>query len=233
MSLFSKDKWLDLLKSHKDKKTILILFCKNYYYFSLHQIRAFSRIIKLFPAEDRHSLALIASVVYDELGNGIPEKAHSYLFKKFALSIDHHIKLPCEDDQIVLGVKEYLNDLWDSFDGDSLARALAAYVFLEESAVAFYPKILNILKSYSFKSDDDLEFFHLHATLEVEHEKAANALVTQQKFSSAEQHLYNVQLEHLKRSWEVFWQDILSETHKTLEMIGDSSSKTAENLLLL
>ncbi|MES2216809.1 MAG: iron-containing redox enzyme family protein [Pseudomonadota bacterium] len=227
MSLSSKDQWLDLLKNHKDKKTILTLFCKNYYFFSLHQIRAFSRIIKLFPAEDCNSLSLIASVVYDELGKGIPEKAHSYLFHKFALSVDSRIKLSCEDNQVVLGVKKYLNDLWDSFDGNSLPKALAAYVFLEETAVAFYPKILKILESCSFKSGDSLEFFYLHAILEVEHEKAANELVIQQNFSSVEQKIYNIQFEYLKRSWEVFWQDILSEARITLEAIDESTSKIA------
>jgi pyrroloquinoline quinone (PQQ) biosynthesis protein C len=213
--------WLDLLKNHNNKKTILTSFCKNYYYFSLHQIRAFSRIIKLLPADDSQSLSMLASVIHDEFGNGLPEKAHSNLFKKFALSVDQGLRLPTEEGQIVFGVRKYVNDLWDSFDGDSLPKALAAYVFLEKSAVAFYPKILNILNSYPDVSND-LEFFHLHATLEVEHEKAAHELVTQQKFSLVNQLAFEAQLEYLKRSWEEFWHDIFIDSHKTLEMEAQS-----------
>jgi hypothetical protein len=187
----------------------------------------------LHGAEDRDSLSLIASVVYDELGNGISDKAHSYLFQKFALSVDNCINLSSEGDQVVSGVKKYLNDLWDSFDSSSLPKALAAYVFLEESAVAFYPIILNILKRCPFLSDDSLEFFHLHSILEVEHEKAANELVIRQNFSFEDQGIYNNQLEYLKRSWEVFWKDILNEAHKFLEATDVSTYKLAENLLLI
>lgn len=185
-------------------------YAEQYHFFSLHQIRAFSQILLRFPATDRGAASLIASVLFDELGRGKANDVHSVMFERFARSIDVDVSaLPLEPQNVIPGVRSYVDELFAAFDGTStIPRAVATYLFLEESAVKTYAPFLAVLRGPRF-AGADIEFFELHAELEVEHAQAAADLVDRYVGPDGPDRLaFADQQARMSRLWQAFWQDM-------------------------
>lgn len=200
--------WMEWLEQQSDVRPALQAFCKQYHYFSLNQVIAFSRLFSVVGPNDRNSLALLASVLFEELGLGDPKKVHSVLFERFAVACGVDLaELPLKPSHVVSGVRSYVLELHSAFGGASLPRALATYQFLESSAVETYGPLLLLLTRLKF-SADVLEFFSLHATVEVEHAAAAQKMVDRAAFSAEAKAEFDDQTALLQRCWQEFWSDI-------------------------
>lgn len=200
--------WMQWLKTLTDPRPALQAFGRQYHYFSLNQVVAFSRLLSTIPRTDRESMALFAEVLYEELGTGKLSAVHSVVFERFAKAtgIDTG-ELPLSPGQVIDGVRWYICELEMAFGGNSLARALSTYCFLESSAVKTYGPLLETLRSLGF-SDLDLEFFVQHAKIEIEHAKAAQSLVERAKLSDEQKLDFNDQSRLLDRCWIAFWKDM-------------------------
>jgi len=208
-----KIKWLNHINTCHDPMKALNVFCHNYYYFSLNQVLAFSKLIALISPFDHETLAILAQTVFDELGCGDPDAVHSILFARFMMAVGVNSEERPSANTVLPHVKNYIDELHIAFSGRSLPIALASYVFLEKSAIDSYgPLYETISRALPNLSQDDLEFFSMHAILEQEHEKAARQLVEKQCFNQAQCNEYDKQYHHLASCWDLFWQDIYQET---------------------
>jgi hypothetical protein len=215
----SEEKWIAWLKAQPKPRPALQVFARNYHFFSLNQIVAFARIFQVVPATDRESLALLAAVVFDELGHGSTERVHSVIFERFAAEVGVDIAtLPIASDDVVPGVRGYVEAIREGF-GSALSRALATYVFLENSAVETYLPLVQALRELGV-SEDGAEFFALHSELEVEHAAAARAMVERQRFDAAQQMEFDGQIAALRSHWERFWGDIHRACEDALATAG-------------
>lgn len=182
-------------------------YCEQYYYFSQRQIIAFSKILSLFPLDDTRALSLVASVIHDELGESNPNRVHSRLFKNFAENFTR--SLPIGDERIVDGVKDYIRVLDDSFSKGPLAKALAAYQFLEKSAVETYAPLLNIFRRcFRNLTEEDLLFFSVHVEMEPNHEQSAAELIKHYNFSGEDKEIFDIHFDTMAKKWDKFWVDI-------------------------
>ncbi len=208
--------WIEWLGTLKDPHPALRAFSKSYHYFSLHQVIAFARLFQAIPFCDRKSLAMLADVLHEELGRGSEKRVHSVLFERFAAAVGVDVStLPLAEADVLPGVLAYVHELETAFGGKSLPYALATYQFLESSAVETYGPLLARLRSLGF-SEDDLEFFALHAEVEVEHAQSARDMVERQRFTTQELEQYHGQLERLQGLWNQFWSDIISASRQAI-----------------
>lgn len=200
--------FFDRVTSSKEPKAALRGFAPHYHYFSTRQIHAFAGVFRLFTPADREVLTTLSEVLYEEMGEGQPTRAHSLLLERFIEEIggDKSV-LPLDEARVAPGVREYVECLYEAFWGDDLPKALATYCFLENSAVKTYPKFVEVLNELDL-SDTAKEFFVLHTGLEVEHAKAAQKLVTSHLKDSAQASAFNRQFARLRQVWERFWVDI-------------------------
>jgi Iron-containing redox enzyme len=203
--------WLDWIAQQDEPLPALRVFSENYHYFSLHQAVAFARLFQVVAAHDRESLVLLADMLYQELGQGDKNRAHSVIFEQFAKAVGVNIShLPLSPDKVVDGVRWYVCELEKGFGG-SLPCALATYQFVEGSGVETYGPLLSILRSLGL-SEEALEFFTLHAEVEIEHTEVAAKIVHRARaaFSAEESQAFDVQKSVLQRAWEQFWKDIFT-----------------------
>lgn len=199
--------FIESFQASVDKKIFIQKFCEQYFYFSQNQIVAFSKLLQLLPSNDNEALALIASVIYDELGRGKPAGVHSVLFSNFAKRFGANLKKNTDD--IVPGVKNYVIQLDQIFGGRSLPAALATYWFLEKSAVETYDPVLKLLKTnFPDLTENDLEFFTLHTEMEPEHEKAASEMNKRFLHTENDKDIYEKQVTNMSTLWDTFWTDI-------------------------
>ncbi|EKD74063.1 MAG: hypothetical protein ACD_45C00088G0002 [uncultured bacterium] len=202
------DRFLSLLSTKDDKRLALQEFCKQYYYFSIHQILAFSKMSLRYHQLDRKAICEIAKTIYEEYGSGKQERIHSVLFEKLMIACgvtkEDMLLAP---DKVYSTTKAYIYALDNAFAAGTLAQALSAYVFLEKTAVNIYPRFLAALKTYNF-SDDEIDFFIEHAYLEPKHLEAAYALVDQQYFSEADKQDFENQFLILEKRYNDFWQGL-------------------------
>ena len=200
------DRFLRLLSTQNDKRFAMQEFCRQYYYFSINQILAFSKMSLRYHQLDRQAICDIAKTIYEEYGSGKPERIHSVLFEKmlFACGVTKEDIIP---DKIYPSTKAYIQALDDAFAKGTLSQALSAYVFLEKTAVNMYPRFLTALKSYNF-SDEEIDFFIEHAYLEPKHLETAYALVEQQYFTEADKQLFERQFLILEHCYSQFWQGL-------------------------
>ena len=173
---------------------------------------AFSRFIALIPATDRNSLCELGKVLYEELGHGNPDRTHSVLFERFALEVGVSAEsLPLPAEEVLPGIRDYVDALEAGFSGPSVARAAATYVFLETSAVRTYGPLSEALKAL-VPSPEAREFFALHSTLEPEHQATAEALAARYIKTENDRREYDHQLQQMEARWEAFWSDIYRAT---------------------
>jgi len=200
--------WINWLRTLPDPLPALRTFTRHYHYFSLNQVVAFSRLLAALTPTDRESMTVLAQVLFEELGEGKLQSVHSILFERFSKSVGiAGVELPLSPSQVLNGVRWYVCELELAFGGSSLPRALATYCFLESSAVATYPPLLEALRAQGF-SEGDLEFFVRHATIEVEHAATANRLVERANLSGEQGIAFDDQLRLLEKCWRAFWEDI-------------------------
>jgi|GEM_PF-5313484 len=201
-------RWIGSLQ---DPAPALRAYARQYQYFSLHQIRAFAQIMNRLPATDRGALSLVASVLYDELGQGKESEVHSVMFERFASSIGvPSSELPLSENDVASGVRNYISELFDAFGQNaSLARALATYLFLERSAVLTYQPFLDTLRLMRLPRVDS-QFFEVHATMEIGHERAAADLVARYASSDSSVSEIASQTARMARCWQAFWADMLA-----------------------
>lgn len=208
-----KKKWMSYIEKCTNPRHALQTFCYNYYYFSLHQILAFSKLIAHISPFDRKSLAILGQTVYDELGCGVSKDVHSVLFEHFMVAVGASMENRPNADTVLPNVANYIRELDSAFSGDSLPKALASYVYLEKSATESYGPLYETLKKALPKlTPDELIFFSHHAILEPEHEKAARQLVVDQHFAPHQMEEFDKQYHHLDECWTLFWCDIYKET---------------------
>ena len=201
-------RWMRWLEEQADPRPALQIFSQQYHFFSLHQVVAFSGLFRIVKPTDRESLALLAGVLYEELGSSNACGAHSILFERFAASCGVDVgQLPLPSAKVAPGIRWYVCELHSAFGGSSLPRALATYQFLESSAVETYGPLLQLLLRVGF-AENELEFFVLHARVEVEHEKAASMMVERANFSGSDLADFDDQKALLNRAWNAFWQDL-------------------------
>ena len=207
-----EQEWISWIEQQPNAREALKQFAKQYHYFSVNQVVAFSRLLGVISPTDRPSLSLLASVLYEELGANIPAKVHSALFERFASACGvTTTELPLSPSQVVLGVRCYVLELHNAFGGSSLPRALATYLFLQSSAVETYGPLLQMLTRRGFQPEE-IEFFALHAEVEVEHASAAQAMVDRSRFSTEQLMEFNDQTKLLANTWRRFWIDILQSS---------------------
>jgi hypothetical protein len=65
-----EQRWMKWLGGLANWKSALCDFVTHYHYFSVNQVIAFSRLFGCLPRTDRDSLAMLAEVLFEELGNG-------------------------------------------------------------------------------------------------------------------------------------------------------------------
>lgn len=204
----TEERFFTCLKKSKDPKTILQIFGKQYHYFSLHQIHAFSGIFRIFNPEERNITTALSEVVYEELGEGNPNKAHSVILERFLSEVGVNCaELPINMIDVVDGVLKYIDELYAAFWGENRTVALATYCFLENSAVKTYPAIKTVLKNIGI-SLKGREFFEIHSLLEVEHAAVAQNLATTMITSPNEIECFNDQITKLNQIWKLFWEDM-------------------------
>ncbi len=202
--------WLEWMKQQDDPFPALKVFSENYHYFSIHQAVSFSRLLTVVDPYDRESLVFMADMLHQELGGGKQNRVHSVIFERFAKAVGVDLtKLPLAADQVVEGVRWYACELDKGFGG-SLPCALATYQFVEGSGVDTYAPLLDILRDMNI-SEEDLEFFTLHAEVEIDHTAIAANIVkrARETFTPEQNQVFDTQKWLLQRAWEQFWGDIL------------------------
>lgn len=203
-----EQQWITWLGSQKDARSCVRLFVPQYHFFSINQVIAFSGLFRLVPKAQRESLAMLADVLHEELGRNQPGRVHSVLLERFAKAagVDCEL-LPLSANQVVKGVKAYVDELYDIFFNGPLPRALAGYKFLESSAVETYGPLTKALKHIGF-ANHEVEFFELHAQVEVEHAAAADEMLKRQNFSAIDNNKVIEQSGRMQKLWSEFWTDI-------------------------
>ncbi len=202
--------WLEWMKQQNDPFPALRVFSENYHYFSINQAVSFARLFSVVPAYDRESLVFLADMLYQELGQGKQNSVHSVIFERFAKAVGVDLtNLPLAADKVVEGVRWYACELDKGFGG-SLPCALATYQFVEGSGVDTYAPLLGILRGMGL-SEEDLEFFTLHAEVEIDHTAVAATIVQRARktFTPEQNQAFDTQKWLLQRAWEQFWGDIL------------------------
>ncbi|MDJ0732636.1 MAG: iron-containing redox enzyme family protein [Nostocaceae cyanobacterium] len=201
---------MEWIKQQDDPYPALRVFSENYHYFSINQAVSFARLFSVIPAHDRDSLVFLADMLHQELGQGKSDTVHSVIFERFAKAVGVDMsKLPLAADQVVEGVRWYACELDRGFGG-SLPCALATYQFVEGSGIDTYAPLLGILRDIGL-SEEDLEFFTLHAEVEIDHTAIAANIVerARETFTPEQNQAFNTQKWLLQRAWEQFWGDIL------------------------
>lgn len=205
--------WIAWLGETDDPALAMRAFCPHYFCFSYRQVVAFSGLFKQVDPLDRESLAMLADVLFEELGQGEVEQVHSLLFERFAASVGlAPDRLRLEDDRVLPGVLAYVEELERAFGAGSRAEALATYVFLETSAVDTYGPLVEVLSRRGF-SESDLVFFARHAGVEPEHAEAAEAMLRRHGLGPAYPEVA-AQTEKLGRLWRAFWIEIDEECRR-------------------
>ncbi len=200
-------RWIEWLGTRSDAKRALRAFAPQYYYFSCRQVVAFSALLKQVDPLDRDSLAMLADVLYEELGRGSADRVHSKLFARFAIALDLTPgELLLDAAEVLPGVQAYVGELDRAFGLGSRPEALATYVFLESSAVDTYGPLLAVLRTAGF-ADEDLEFFELHAEVEGEHAAAADSMLRRYDLDAVSP-VVSAQREKLAGLWHAFWSEI-------------------------
>ncbi len=203
-----EQEWLHWVASCPDPWPALREFARQYHFFSIRQVIAFTGLFRRVSATDREALASLADVLHEELGAGDPAQVHSALFQRFAASVGvDPAELPLDEAAVAPGVRAYVAALHEAFDGPSPAGACAAYVFLESSAVETYGPLLETLRGIGAT---ELTFFERHATVEPDHKAAAEKLAARYREASSDD--YEATLRRLGQKWDGFWHSIAEVT---------------------
>lgn len=214
--------WIEWLRDLDNPFPALRAFSAHYHYFSLHQVIAFSRLFQVIPPGDRKSLAMLADVLHEELGRGAADRVHSALFERFAAAVGTDMtQLPLDEREVLPGVLAYVRELDEAFGGASLPRALGTYQFLESSAVETYGPLLQTLRSFGI-SEPALEFFALHAEVEIEHAQAARDMVERQSFGPEEMEAFQRQIIVMQGLWSRFWREIFEASRHAVRHARES-----------
>ena len=208
MTSKTEQEWIDWLYRLKDPFPALRVFCVHYHYFSVQQVIAFSGLIRRVSPLDSMALSMLSEVLYEELGRGDPKRVHSVLFERFVKAVrgDLH-SFPIDETKVLPGVRRYVAELYRAFNDAPLPESLAAYCFLESSAVETYGVLLRALRFFGI-GEHALEFFILHSRVEEEHARAANQLLNMQSFEQEELALIAEENKRLGALWNDFWNDI-------------------------
>ncbi len=200
-------RWISWLGQTSDAEGALQAFCPHYFYFSYRQVVAFSGLFTKVDPLDRESLAMLADVLHEELGRDDPEQVHSRLFECFAASVNvTPADLRIDPEQVLPGVRAYVAELERAFGHGSRPEALAAYLFLESSAVDTYAPLVKSLLALGY-GDADVEFFERHAGVEPEHAAAAEEMMRRHGLSE-EDAAVRAQTQRLALLWREFWEQI-------------------------
>ena len=195
--------WIDhLLTADTERgRTALVRFARQYHWFSQNQVVAFSRMLVQVPPSEVTTLAELAEVLFDELGRGVVDDAHSLVFARFARSVGLSGELPIPESAVVPEVAAYLALLHRCFETDLVAGA-TAYRFLEASAVASYGPLLAAFRAVVPAAD--LHFFEVHAELEPAHLARADAAIERLIPTGASGTVAAITAE-LEAAWDGFW----------------------------
>jgi pyrroloquinoline quinone (PQQ) biosynthesis protein C len=200
-------RWIDWLRTTPEVQKALRSFCPHYFYFSYHQVVAFSGLFTKVDPLDRESLAMLADVLHEELGRDDPERVHSRLFERFAESVGlSPAEVQIDPAEVLPGVRAYVAELERAFGSGTQAEALAAYLFLESSAVDTYAPLVATLRGCGY-SDEDVEFFELHAGVEPEHAAAAEAMLRRHGLDGGDPAVEE-QTRRMAGLWQDFWEQI-------------------------
>lgn len=203
-----ENEWVRHLEQSQDHNVCLRSFCPHYYYFSLNQVVAFTGIFKSLDLKDTESLCRLGDVLHEELGRNHISEVHSTLFRRFAKAVGtSDLDLAMPEKNIFPGVRAYVQELYRAFSA-TRPEALAAYYFLESSAVKTYEPLLKVLQKTDI-APNDYKFFSLHAVVEVEHEQIAQQMWLRQTFSDAEIHVGQLQFRRMDALWRDFWLQLL------------------------
>ena len=199
--------WIARLEKCGNPMAALRIFACQYHYFSLHQIIAFAKIISLIPPLDAASLSEVGKVIYEELGEGQADRVHSVLFREFAVAVGvGRDALPIDAKVVCPAILKYLHALNDAFQNGPLPKAIASYVFLEQSAVRTYDPLLASLQKLQIDANA-LRFFEIHTIVEREHAGAADRIARDYHLSTGDS-LFGGQLDYLDSLWQQFWLEL-------------------------
>jgi pyrroloquinoline quinone (PQQ) biosynthesis protein C len=207
--------WIQWIRETENPSEGLRQFAAHYHYFSVHQITSLTKLVQLLSPTDAQSLAELGQVIFDELGEGDARHVHSVMFQRFAraLGVDPAL-LPLQSADVLPSVRAYLEALDTAFSGPDLGRAIGAYVFLERSAVRLYQPLLEALAGAGVPHEA-LEFFRVHAEVELRHSGTAEALVLRLCPAQAPiRESFDAELEHLAALWNAIFRDLMLEHDK-------------------
>ncbi|MCQ4574152.1 MAG: iron-containing redox enzyme family protein [Candidatus Brocadiales bacterium] len=143
------------------------IFARQYYLYSRWFGRYLSAIVANIP--DERPRTLLIKNLYQEYGEGNTNNSHPAIFRRFmkALRLDSREVEECEPlPEMHLFIHEYLYIC----QGGHFLKALGAIGPGTESIVPYiYRPIYEGLKKEPSLKEEDIEFFALHITLDVEH----------------------------------------------------------------
>lgn len=203
-----KDAFVKGVVDFRDDQRFLRAFARQYHYFSVMQASLIPALIQCFEPTDVRALAELSEILADEYGNGKAQDVHSEVFKQFAKSVGvNAAELPIKASEVVPGIRNYLDGIRRAYESRKLPRVLAAYAFLERSAVHSYAPLLSALRTVKVKKSD-LEFFRLHVELEPQHANVAVEFVKARLKTNAEINSFETEIQAFGVRWARFWADL-------------------------
>ncbi|MGD8408412.1 MAG: iron-containing redox enzyme family protein [Thiohalophilus sp.] len=149
--------------SRQQAKRFALLYYPHILRTRLYQANA----LGITPDEDIQFA--LSEILYDEYGNGDPQRSHMAVYRKFmrALDIsDEEIQNP----PVIPELEMYIHTMMRLSQGQDWLAAVAAVGIASEWPIpAYYEKLLRGLKTIPGIQDDDLELFSSHIVLDIEH----------------------------------------------------------------
>jgi pyrroloquinoline-quinone synthase len=211
-----KNDFVSAVVESKGDRRMLGAFARQYHFFSIMQANLIPALIQCFPPTDTRALAELSEILADEYGNGKPDKVHSEIFKKFARAVGVNTEnLPIAAHEVLPGIHAYLDGIKKAYTSGDLARVLAAYSFLERSAVHSYAPLLAAFREVGL-DEEDLLFFPLHVELEPEHAETAVSFVRSRLTSQDELDRFEKEVSAFGERWASFWSDLNDAAHQAI-----------------
>lgn len=113
----------------------------------------------------------LSEILYDEYGNGDPQRSHMEVYRKFMRALDISEE-EMSQAPIIPELQMYIDSMMRLSQGDDWLAAVAAVGIASEWPIpAYYEKLLKGLKTVPGLNDDDLELFSSHIELDIEHSR--------------------------------------------------------------
>lgn len=124
--------------------------------------------------EDRRLACLIAKQLYDELGNGLPERVHATLLERFVAGLEPW--RPSGKRNLVWAGQNLAANTTPLFEGRHPFTAIGALIVAEVFAKEMDLCLGQVVRRQQQLPDDALEWIRVHEVLEVDHAEDSGEL---------------------------------------------------------